>query len=131
MAARDAHCLGGGAYGRGSASLCLLFASVSSQVCGGQRKGELEMPRSSQVQGIAQAAPDEQLGRAFFSFSLGSVPERGHQAPQTLGLSRGACCALLLAIKTHPPVFPDLLMLLINICEWYVEKSQKGVGLMS
>lgn len=85
------------------------------------------MPCSSQIQGIAQAAPEEQLGRAvLLAFFLGSVSERGHQVPQTLCLSQGACCALFFAIKTHPPVFPNLLMLRINLCGWYVEKSQKG-----
>lgn len=88
------------------------------------------MPHSSQVQGVAQAAPDEHLGRAALlglsSFYLGSVPKRGHQAPQTLRLRQGTCCGLFLATKTHPPVFPDLLTLLISHWGWYVEKSQKG-----
>lgn len=88
------------------------------------------MPSSSQVQGIAQAAPDEHLGGAtrlaLFSFFLGILSERGHQAPQTLCLPQGACCGLFLATKTHPPVFPDLPMLLINLWGWCVEKSQKG-----
>lgn len=63
---------------------------------------------------------------ALLSFFLGSLSERGHQAPWTLSLSQGACCALLLVTKTHPTVFPDLLVLLINLWGCYIEKSQKG-----
>lgn len=76
-------------------SLCFLppFPSSIQRA----RKRELETSHSCQAQGIAQAAPDEHLGRAILLplslCSLGSVSERGHQAPQTLGLSQGTLCS--------------------------------------
>lgn len=60
VAARKALCLWREAYGRGSVSLCLSFPQVSRL----PGKRELETSCSSQVQGIAQAAPDEHLGSA-------------------------------------------------------------------
>jgi len=116
----------------GGLSESLPFASVALQCLEGKEKGSWKRPAPLRFRELPRQHPVSSRKDCpacnFLAFPWVSICEGTLGSTDSGCLSQGACCVLLPAIKTHSPVFPELLVLLISLWGGMLRRAREGLA---